>query len=103
MTRDYLLGLLTLPGIALVVGAFFAIRNLIVYRIQRMNAVGPHLRAKVAARLFATRRAYYLSGRNAAVVVVIGRDRDICARAEAVLLDEFVPLDDDGEPIGVAP
>lgn len=68
------------------------VRNFAVYRIQRLKDANPHHRAVAAARLYGSRRAWMWANRRASVVVTLGHDRDVSDRAEAVLLDEFVPL-----------
>lgn len=87
---DFLIGLAVIPAIAAAVTAIVATRWFVIHRIQRLKSANPHRRAALAARMFASRRAYVWWTRRVAVSVSLGVDWPQRDQAEAVLLDEFV-------------
>lgn len=89
---DYLLGLATIPAVAAGAAVLVFARWFIVYRIQRTRKANTRRRAALAARLFSSRRGWMWSSRHLAVAVTLGHDPVDGDQAEAVLLDEFVPL-----------
>ena len=91
MSRDFLLGLATIPVLAVVVLVVLMVRRFVVYRIQRLKGAHPRRRAALAARLFASKRAWMWNSQRFAVAVTVGVDLTVGDQAEAVLLDEFVP------------
>lgn len=96
---DFLLGLAVIPALAVVVGLGVLTRWFVVYRIQRLKGAHPRRRAQFAARLYASRRAWVWSTYRVAVAVTVGCHWDVKSRAEAVLLDEFVPLSESAEEV----
>lgn len=91
MPRDYLLGLATLPAVGAVVLATALIWRFVVHRVQRLKAANVSRRSALAARLFASKRAYVWRNTHFALAATVGHDWPTQDRAEAALLDEFDP------------
>ncbi len=94
MSGDFWLGLAVLPALAVAVVGVLAARNFVRYRIRRLKGFNPHRSIPLAARLAVARRAFVWSTPHVAIALVLGTDYTDHQRAEAVLLDEFVPLKD---------
>lgn len=93
---SFLFGLAVIPAAAAVVLIGAYVRVFVRRRIERLHMLNPQRRAGLAARLFAARRAYYVGGTTVAVALFIGHDYAVAQRARGVLLDEFVPLGEEG-------
>lgn len=96
MSGDFWFGLAIFPALVSLAGLVIALRWFAIYRIQRLARANPQRRAALAARIYASHRAYIWAGRHASVAVTLGHYWPTQDRAEAVLLDEFVPIDGDG-------
>jgi hypothetical protein len=95
MSTDFWLGLATIPTIAAAVLLVVKVRRFVRDRIQNLRGFNPRRTIPLAARLAVARRAIVWSTPRVAVAVVVGTDYDAHRRAEAALLDVFVPLTDD--------
>jgi hypothetical protein len=89
---NFLLGTAVFPALALLAGTVVLVRWLVRERILRLKPANPTRRAAVAARMFASKRAYTFLGRSLGVAVTIGHHHPVQHQAEAALLDEFVPM-----------
>lgn len=94
MSADFWLGLAVIPTLAAAVLVVLAVRNFVRHRIARLRGFNPRKTIPLAARLAVARRAIVWSTPRVAVAVVVGSDYDAMRRAEAALLDVFVPLTD---------
>lgn len=97
MSGDFWLGLAVLPALALALTGALALRNFVRYRIRRLGGFNPHRSIPLAARLAVARRAFVWSTPSVAIALVFGSNYADHQRAEAVLLDEFLPLKDGDE------
>lgn len=100
MTTAFLLGVLVFPVLALLVFLALLARDFVSNRLIRIKAGNPELRAKTAGILFASKRAFVLWCQPISVAVMVGHNWATRQQAEAVLLDEFVPMTNEAKKEG---
>lgn len=103
--KDYLLGLGTIPTIGVVVMAATLGFDTVMRKIERLKPNNIGRRARIAGRLFASRRAWVFGrhGSHFTIAFLAGTDWTVEDRARDTLLDEFDPQPEPTATIAPSP